>query len=109
MTITTVPTERREKTVADTQLPLTSSAAAAELGEPRKGARNMGLFGPSKVRITPEVFARAQLDYLFSAEFAGQQRGQFHDLSRTTSLLRGTNPEAYVTEKQNAVFNLLQI
>src|SRR5437870_7845637 len=69
----------------------------------------MGLFGPSKVRITPEVFARAQLDYLFSAEFAGQQRGQFHDLARTTSLLRGANPEAYVTEKQNAVFNLLQI
>lgn len=69
----------------------------------------MGLFGPSKTRITPKEFARAHLDYLFSAEFAGQQRGQYDDLSRKTHLLQQVNPEAYVKEKQNAVFNLLQI
>lgn len=69
----------------------------------------MGLFGPSKIRITPRDFVTTQLDSLFSAAFAGQQRGQFVDLSKSIPLLRKTSPETYVKEKQNVVFNLLQL
>ena len=69
----------------------------------------MGLFGPAKIRITPREFVRAQLDSLFSAAFAGQHRGQFLDLAKGVPLLRRASPEAYAKEKQNVVFNLLQL
>jgi hypothetical protein len=70
---------------------------------------HMGLFGPSKMRIAPKEFVAAQLDYLFSAEFAGQQRGQFDDLARQISLLQKVRSDVWVKEMQNVTFNLLQI
>ncbi len=69
----------------------------------------MGLFGPSKIRITPREFVATQLDSLFAAEFAGQQRGQYVDLAKGIPVLQRVKPEAYLKEKQNAVFNLLQL
>lgn len=69
----------------------------------------MGLFGPSKIRITARDFVTTQIDSLFSAKFAGKQRAQFNDLSKGISLLRKVSIETYVKEKQNVVFNLPQL
>jgi hypothetical protein len=69
----------------------------------------MGLFGPSKIRITPGDFVRTQLDSLFSAQFAAQQSDEFSNLSRSIHLLQKVAPETYVREKLNVVFNLLQL
>jgi len=69
----------------------------------------MGLFGPSKIRITPQGFVKTQLDSLFSAEFVAQQQDQLSTLSRSICLLQKVAPGTYVREKQNVVFNLLQL
>lgn len=69
----------------------------------------MGLFGPSKIRIAPGDFARTQLDSLFSPQFVAQQRDQFTNHSRSIRLLQKVPLETYVREKQNVVFNLLQL
>ena len=68
----------------------------------------MHLFGLKKTPITPEEFVKAELKSLFSQQFEDQQRHQFHSLSMSHPLQR-TTAEIYVKEKQNVVFNLLQI
>jgi hypothetical protein len=70
---------------------------------------NMSLFGPAKIRITPSEFATTQLDYLFSAEFLAREREQFVSLSNTVQALRGVGINTYLKEKQNVVYNLLQL
>lgn len=41
----------------------------------------MGLFGSSKIKITPNDFIKTQLDKIFSAEFIDEEKKSFESLS----------------------------
>ncbi len=69
----------------------------------------MGLFGPSKIRIAPTDFVRAQLDELFSPQFLYTQRQQFITLSGSIPLLQAVSLERYVREKQVVVYRIFHL
>jgi hypothetical protein len=69
----------------------------------------MGLFGPSKIRIAPKDFVRAQLDELFSPEFISAQKEQYLTLSRSNPLLRGVSFDTFIREKQVVVYRIFHL
>src|SRR6266404_986127 len=69
----------------------------------------MVFFGPAKIRTTPKEFVTVQLDSLFSHEFVDQQRSEHANLSKAITLLQKVSSDTYVIQKQNVVFNLLQL
>jgi hypothetical protein len=69
----------------------------------------MGLFGPSKIKITPHEFVKTQLDKIFSSNFIDAETKGFERLSKETSILQRVNFDKYLRERQNVVYNLFQI
>ena len=61
----------------------------------------MGIFGPSKIKITPADFANTQLEKLFSHEFADEERKNFAQLSMAIPLLHAVSLADYLRERQN--------
>jgi len=69
----------------------------------------MGLFWPSKIKITPTDFVNTQLDKIFSSNFIDTETKGFARLSKEISILEGVNLDKYLMERQNVIYNLFQI
>ena len=69
----------------------------------------MGLFGFSKIKITPNEFIRRCLDRIFSIDFKATERKNFYLLCMQFPILDEILSEDYVKELQNVVFNLFKI
>ncbi len=69
----------------------------------------MGLFGPSKIKITPNDFAKTQLDKIFSANFIDSEKKGFANLSKEVLILQRVSFDKYLKERQNVIYNLLQL
>lgn len=69
----------------------------------------MGLFGPSKIKITPNAFVKAQLYQIFSANFIEAETKGFGRLSKEISILQSVSLDKYLKERQNVIYNLFQI
>lgn len=69
----------------------------------------MGLFGPSKIKITPNALVKAQLDQIFSANFIEAETNGFARLSKEISILESVSLDKYLKERQNVIYNLFQI
>jgi hypothetical protein len=69
----------------------------------------MGLFGPPKIKITPHDFVKAELDRIFSPQFADAETNEFARHSRDTSILRAVSSDSYLRERRNVIVNLFQI
>jgi len=69
----------------------------------------MGLFGPSKIRITPNNFVKTQLNKIFSANFISVEEKGFADLSKEISIFKIVILDKYLKERQNVIYNLLQL
>ncbi len=69
----------------------------------------MGLFGPSKIKITPHDFVKIQLDKIFSPTFIDTERKNFARLSKEIIFLQKISVDKYLKELQNVTYNLFQI
>ena len=69
----------------------------------------MGLFGPSKIRITPIDFVKTQLNKIFSANFINAEEKGFANLSKEISIFKMVSLDKYLKERQNVIYNLLQL
>jgi hypothetical protein len=69
----------------------------------------MGLFGPSKIKITPHAFVQTQLDKIFSQTFIEAEQKNFARLSKEIIFLQKVNVDDYLRELQNVTYNLFQI
>ncbi len=69
----------------------------------------MGLFGPSKIKITPNDFVKTQLNKIFSANFIDAEEKSFANLSKEISSLKMVSLDKYLKERQNVIYNLLQL
>jgi len=69
----------------------------------------MGLFWPSKIKITPNDFVKAQLDKIFSANFIDAEKKGFASLSEEIPFLQRVGLDKYLRERQNVIYNLFQI
>lgn len=69
----------------------------------------MGLFGPSKIKITPHAFVKNQLDIIFSPTFIDTEKKKFARLSKEILFLQRVNVDKYIRELQNVTYNLFQI
>ena len=69
----------------------------------------MGLFGPSKIRITPIDFVKTQLNKIFSANFINAEEKGFANLSKEISIFKMVSLDKYLKERQNVICNLLQL
>lgn len=69
----------------------------------------MGLFGPSKIKITPHDFVKAELDRIFSPQFADAEMAEFARHSKDNSILRAVSSDRYLRERRNVIVNLFQI
>lgn len=69
----------------------------------------MGLFGPSKIKITPAAFVKNQLDEIFSPNFVDAETKGFARMSKEISILQRVSPDKYLKERQNVIYNLLQL
>lgn len=69
----------------------------------------MGLFGPSKIKITPAAFVKSQLDKIFSSDFKDAETKGFARLSKEIPILQRISFEKYLKERQNVICNLFQI
>jgi hypothetical protein len=69
----------------------------------------MGLFGPSKIKITPTDFVKTQLNKIFSSNFIDAETKGFASLSKETSIFQRVNLDKYLRERQNVIYNLFQI
>jgi len=65
----------------------------------------MGLFGPSKIRITPNNFVKTQLNKIFSANFISVEEKGFADLSKEISIFKIVILDKYLKERQNVIYN----
>jgi hypothetical protein len=68
----------------------------------------MGLFGPSKIKITPHDFVKAELDRVFSPQFADAETNEFARYSKDNSILRAVSFDRYLRERRNVIINLFQ-
>ena len=69
----------------------------------------MGLFGPSKIKITPHAFVKTQLDIIFSPIFIDTEKKNFARLSKEILFLQRVSVDKYIREFQNVTYNLFQI
>lgn len=69
----------------------------------------MGLFGPTKIKITPRDFVKAQLDETFSDHFTQTDSGEFARISQRSPVLREVRLDTYLRERRNAICNLFEI
>lgn len=69
----------------------------------------MGLFGPSKIKITPTDFAKNQLNKVFSSNFIDAETKGFSSLSKEYSIFQRVSLDEYLRERQNVIYNLFQI
>ena len=69
----------------------------------------MGLFGPSKIKITPNDFVKNQLDKIFSANFIDAEKKSYGSLSKEISILQIVSIDKYLKERQNVIYNLFQL
>ena len=69
----------------------------------------MGLFGPSKIKITPNDFVKNQLDKIFSANFIDAEKKVYESLSKEISILQRVSFDKYLKERQNVIYNLFQL
>jgi hypothetical protein len=69
----------------------------------------MGLFGPSKIKITPNNFVNTQLDKLFSDNFIDAEKKSFVNLSKEMSILQSVPVDKYVKERQRVFYNLFRL
>ena len=69
----------------------------------------MGLFGPPKIKIAPHDFVKAELDRIFSPDFALAETTEFTRLTGENSMLRVVSPDTYLRERHNVIVNLFQI
>jgi hypothetical protein len=69
----------------------------------------MGLFGPSKIKITANDFVKNQLDKIFSANFIDAEKKAYESLSKEISILQRANLVTYLKERQNVIYNLFQL
>lgn len=69
----------------------------------------MGLFGPSKIKITPNGFVKTQLDKIFSSSFIDAEKKSFASLSKEILILQRVSLDKYLRERQNVIYNLFQI
>jgi hypothetical protein len=69
----------------------------------------MGLFGPSKIKITPNDFVKAELDKIFSSSFIDTETKSFTHLSKEISILQRVSLAKYLKERQNVIYNLFQL
>jgi hypothetical protein len=69
----------------------------------------MGLFGPSKIKITPTDFVKIQLDKIFSSNFIDAETKFFASLSKEYSIFQRVSLDEYLRERQNVIYNLFQI
>ena len=69
----------------------------------------MGLFGPSKIKITPNDFVKTQLDKIFSSNFVDAEKKGFANLSKEILILQRVSINKYLKERQNVIYNLFQI
>jgi hypothetical protein len=69
----------------------------------------MGLFGPPKIKITPHDFVKAELDRIFSPQFADAETNEFARHSRDNSILRAVSSDMYLRERHNVIVHLFQI
>lgn len=69
----------------------------------------MGLFGTSKIKITPIEFINANLDKIFSSNFIDMETKGFAHLSIDFPFLKEINFEKYLKERQNAICALFKI
>ena len=68
-----------------------------------------GLFGPSKIKITPNNFVNNQLDRLFSDNFIDAEKKRFVSLSKEISILQDVPLDKYVKERQHVIYNLFHL
>jgi hypothetical protein len=69
----------------------------------------MGLFGPSKLKITPNDFVKTQIDKIFSSDFIDAEKNSFANLSKEISMLQRVSHDKYLEERQNVIYNLFHI
>jgi hypothetical protein len=69
----------------------------------------MGLFGPPKIKITPHEFVKAELDRIFSAQFADAETNEFARMSKQNSILRAVRLDNYLRERQHVICSLFHL
>jgi hypothetical protein len=69
----------------------------------------MGLFGPPKIKITPHDFVKAELDRIFSPQFADAETNEFARHSKENSIFRAVSSDTYLREQRSVIVNLFQI
>jgi hypothetical protein len=69
----------------------------------------MGLFGPRQIEIAPHDFVKAELDQIFSTEFADAETDELARLSKDISILRSVSPDMYLRERRHVIVSLFQI
>lgn len=69
----------------------------------------MGLFGPSKIKITANTFVKEQIDIIFSEKYIDAEKKAFEILSKEIPILERVSPANYLAERQNVIYNLFNI
>ncbi len=69
----------------------------------------MGLFGPSKIKITPHDFVKSQVDEIFSPKFIDAETNEFTRLSKEIAIMQRLTFDKYLRERQNVIGHLFQI
>ncbi len=69
----------------------------------------MGLFGPSKIKITPNDFVKTQLDKIFSPNFIDAETKGFARIAKESSIFQRVSLDKYLKERQHVIYNLFQI
>src|SRR6267378_762138 len=69
----------------------------------------MGLFSPSRIRITPTDFANTQLSKIFSSDFVDAETKGFASLLNEASVFQRISLNEYLRERQNVICHLFQI
>jgi hypothetical protein len=69
----------------------------------------MGLFGPSKITITPHDFVKPQVDEIFSPKFIDAETTEFTRLTKETPIMQKLTFDKYLRERQNVIGHLFQI
>jgi hypothetical protein len=69
----------------------------------------MGLFGPSKIKITLVDFLNTRLNEIFSSNFIDAETKAFAQLSKAISILQRVSLDKYLRERQNVIYNLFNL
>jgi hypothetical protein len=69
----------------------------------------MGLFGTSKIKTTPNVFVKFELDKIFSTMFDKEETDRLDNILRNLNNKLVIDRNQFMSEIKNAVCNLFQV